>query len=59
MAPANGMVSFRAAVDDLIRFTVGGNIIMDTVSAGGNQSTSVLAGEFEMVKVRSQQNRSN
>lgn len=55
MAPANGMVSFHATVDDFIRFTVGGNIIMDTVTADGNQSTSLLTGELEMIQVRCQQ----
>ena len=52
MAPMNGTVSFRATGDDLIRFTVEGVPIMDTIGTSENESTSILTGEVEMVQVR-------
>lgn len=52
MAPANGTVSFRAKADDLFRFTVDGIVVVDTVSGGGDVSTSLLTWEVEMVEVR-------
>lgn len=46
--PIDGEVSFRAAADDLLRFTVNGDTVMDTVSAGGNASASVLTADITM-----------
>lgn len=46
--PVDGVVSFRATADDLLRFTVNGTVVMDTVSAGGNASTSILTADVTM-----------
>lgn len=46
--PVDGVVSFRATADDLLRFTVNGSVVMDTMSAGGNASTSVLTADVTM-----------
>lgn len=46
--PVDGVVSFRATADDLLRFTVNGSVVMDTVSAGGNASTSILTADVTM-----------
>lgn len=48
MGPVDGLVSFRATADDLFRLTIDGNVVMDTVSAEGNASTSILTAEIEM-----------
>lgn len=50
VGPADGMVSFQATADDLFRFTLDGDVVMDTVSAEGNASTSVLVAEVNMTK---------
>lgn len=42
---------FRARADDLFRFTVDGNILMDSISSGGEVSTSILEGQLRMVEV--------
>lgn len=52
MGPVNGTVSLRTRADDLFRLTVDGTVIMDTISSGGEESTSVLESTIEMVKVR-------
>lgn len=52
MAPVTGTVSFRGTADDLLRFTVDGVTIIDTVSSEGGASTSVLTGNVEMEEVR-------
>lgn len=46
--PVDGEVSFRGTADDMLRFTVDGDVVMDTVSAGGNASTSILTAEVAM-----------
>lgn len=46
--PIDGQVYFRATADDLLRFTVNGDVVMDTVSAGGNASTSILTADVAM-----------
>ncbi len=48
MGPVDGLVSFRATADDLFRLTIDGNVVMNTVSAEGNASTSILTAEVEM-----------
>ncbi|CAN0173091.1 unnamed protein product, partial [Ectocarpus sp. 12 AP-2014] len=50
MGPTDGTVSFQATADDLFRFTVDGAVVMDTVSAEGDVSTSILTAEVDMTK---------
>lgn len=50
VGPIDGKVSFQATADDLFRFEVNGDVVMDTVSAEGNASTSVLTAEVNMTK---------
>lgn len=50
VGPTDGKVSFRATADDLFRFAVNGDVVMDTVSAEGNASTSVLMADVNMTK---------
>ncbi|CAM9800578.1 unnamed protein product [Ectocarpus sp. 6 AP-2014] len=50
MGPTDGTVSFQATADDLFRFTVDGVVVMDTVTAEGDASTSILTAEVDMTK---------
>ncbi|CAN0497767.1 unnamed protein product, partial [Ectocarpus sp. 8 AP-2014] len=50
MGPTDGKVSFQATADDLFRFTLDGVVVMDTVSAEGGASTSLLKAEVDMTK---------
>lgn len=52
MGPATGAISFRGTADDLLRLTVDGVTVIDTVSSEGEASSSVLTGNVEMKEVR-------
>lgn len=50
VGPTDGQVSFQATADDLFRLTLDGVVFMDTVSADGGSSTSILTANVAMTK---------